>query len=214
MLDVNEPALLAIAEVKTAYFLGAAKIGITSLTMERFLMSLGGPMGIAAVALTDWGKTEYAVAISTDYKKLGELVDLWATRDLQRAIDSDPKLFGGVYTWDDWRERGDDLLAAIQDDTGLAYDNMPFHNYVATAKGIAADTAQLAVDVAGAARAAGDAAKDALDWLPWVVGGIAATVGGFLLYEVIKSTRTAGDEMRLTVRAAGGAARRRFEAGR
>lgn len=207
MFDVNESSLLAIAEIKTAYLLGAVQIGVSSVTVQRLIAGMGGPLGLAAVMLTDWGKTDEAIAIGKDYQKIGELVDLWATRDRQRAIDGDAKLFGGVYTWDDWRERGDDLLAAIQDDTNIAFDVTPFHNYVETIKGIAADTAAAAGDVV-------DAAKKAVNWVPWVVGGLAFTVGGFLLYEVVKSTRTVGDEMRHTVRSAGSAARRRLEAGR
>lgn len=210
MINANEAALLAIAEVKTAYLKGSVLLGVSETTITRLLTAATGPIGIAAIVLTDWGKSENAIAIRKDYEKLGADIDLWATRDWQRAVDGDPKFFGGTYTWDDWAFRGNSLIAAVNDDVDLGFSNHPFNNYIATLKGIAADT--VAVVEAGA-----DAAKGALGWLPWVFGSLAVVTGGIIIYEVAKSAReisksaqTVGDEFRLTARTAGGAARRRF----
>jgi hypothetical protein len=131
---------------------------------------------------------------------------------------------------DDWSTFG---LATAKAENGLAKwmrDGQAIVNAcvnIITVNNYAADTkwdvylnafkSSVARDAAAVGNAAGDAADAAtglIGWLPWIVGGLGVVVGGIVIYEVAKTVRTAGGEVRATARTAGGAARRRFAGSR
>lgn len=160
-----------------------------------------GPAISSSYAVLDWlgddeeGRESAIAAL----KSMIPTIKKWETTLLAQA-QAGVNAAGSAYSWEQWFDFGNTLIAEID---GIVDLGVEFSSFQARVEG-ARDRINEWINKIKKPIA------DLFKWVPWVIGGV-AVVGLLVLYGNIKpALRAIGEEGEATVRAAGAHARRRF----